>query len=360
MKVIEPAQRRGANWTFESVPAQGSRSYIEREYVSTIKILSGSPVIPTCVPARTDAACRYRNAGADSVEPLSCQFTPREDFVRGINHLVIAARDLDALCQAWERLGFMLAPRGQHPFGTANTVIQLQKTYIELLAVTQPEDVPEHEPDRFSFAAFNRDYLQRHDGFSMLVFDSEDAPADLDAWRAAGLRTYDRFEFSRPARMADGREVTVGFSLAFASSPAAPWLGTFACQHFTPEYFAQPTFQAHTNMAVSVHDVWISGPRAQGLTRYFETVIGTQAMRKPGRIDIPTSAGTIVLADPGTFEAAFGVLPPHPGDGPHLAGLTIDCRTLDGLQDKGLDVVEDRLVLPPDEAFGTAVAFRRG
>ena len=280
--------------------------------------------------------------------------------MRGINHLVIAARDLDALRNVWEGLGFTLAPRGQHPFGTGNTVIQLHGNYIELLAVTQPEDVPEHGPDRFSFAAFNRDYLERHDGFSMLVLGSEDARADIDAWRAAGLKTYDGFEFSRPARMADGQEVTVGFSLAFVSSPAAPWLGTFACQHFMPDYYAQPTFQTHANTATTVHDVWISGARAQGLARYFETLVGTQAMRKPGRVDIPTASGTIVLADPGTFEASFGTPPPHPGDGPHLAGLTIDCRNLDAVRATGLTRVGERLVLLPDSAFGTAVAFRQG
>ena len=280
--------------------------------------------------------------------------------MRGINHLVIAAQDLDAIRHLWEGLGFTLAPRGQHPFGTSNTVIQLQKNYIELLAVTHPEDVPEHGLDQFSFAAFNRDYLERHDGFSMLVFDSEDAHADLDNWRAAGLHTYPRFEFARPAKMADGREVTVGFSLAFVSNPAAPWLGTFACQHFMPEYFSQPSFQAHVNTATTVHDIWISGPRAQGLARYFETIVGSQAMRKPGRIDIPTSAGTIVLADPGAFEASFGVPPPHPGDGPHLAGLTIDCLSLDAVPDTDLYMVGERLILPPEKAFGTAVAFRRG
>ncbi len=278
--------------------------------------------------------------------------------MRGINHLVIAARDLDPLRDLWGGLGFTLAPRGQHPFGTGNTVIQLRKNYIELLAVTQPDDVVEHGPDRFSFAAFNRDYLDRHEGFSMLVLDSEDAAEDLLAWRAAGLRTYEPFEFSRPATMADGRDVTVGFSLAFVSSPAAPWLGTFACQHHMPDYYAQPTFMTHANTATTIHDVWISGPRAAGLAGYFETLTGSRAMRKPGRIDVPTAAGTIVLADPGTFEAAFGVPPPHPEDGPHLAGLTIECRDREALSDKRLERVGRRLVLPPDRGFGTAIAFR--
>lgn len=279
--------------------------------------------------------------------------------MKGINHLVIAASDLDALRDTWEGLGFTLAPRAQHPFGTGNTVIQLHNNYIELLAVTRPEDVPEHGATSFSFAAFNRDYLARHDGFSMIVFDTEDAHADLAQWRAAGLTTYDPFDFSRPAKMPDGRDVTVGFSLAFASSPAAPWLGTFACQHLMPDYYAQPEYQRHDNTAQTVSEVWISGPRAPGLAGYFETLTGGSVMRKPGRIDIATRAGSVVLADPHTFEAAFGAPPPHHADGPHLAGLTIDCKSLDSLRTKDLQEVDGRLVLPAERAFGTAVAFQR-
>lgn len=279
--------------------------------------------------------------------------------MRGVNHLVIAARDLDALAATWQSLGFTVAPRGQHPFGTGNAVIQLKGNYVELLSVTRPEDVVEHEPERFSFSAFNRDYLARHDGFSMLVLDSQDADADLAAWRAAGLKTYERLDFSRPARMADGGDVTVAFSLAFASTPVAPWLGTFACRHFAPEYFAQPAFMDHPNTAITVDDVWITGAGVASLAGYFEVLTGVRPSRKPGRIDLATRAGTIVLADSGAFQAAFGTPPPHLGDGAHLAGLTIGCRSLESFGDKGLETVGSRLVLPPDRAFGTAVAFTR-
>ena len=45
--------------------------------------------------------------------------------MREINHLVLASNDLDAMRSAYAALGFTLAPRGQHPFGTGNSVIQL-------------------------------------------------------------------------------------------------------------------------------------------------------------------------------------------------------------------------------------------
>jgi hypothetical protein len=277
--------------------------------------------------------------------------------VNGINHLVLAARDLDALAAHYAGLGFTLAPRSQHPFGTGNVVVQLRGGYIELLSVTRPDDIVEHDRDRFSFSAFNRDYLARHEGFSMLVMGSDDASADNAAWRAAGLPTYSPFDFKRQARLPDGEEITVGFSLAFTSTPAAPWLGHFACQHYRPDYFEQSRYLTHDNGARTIADVWISGQDALALRDHMAAFTGVRAMSGAGRIDFATPNATIVLAEPPVFENAFGVLPPHPADGPHLAGFTVGCSTLEALPTARLAAVGDGYVLPPDRNFGTALRF---
>lgn len=278
--------------------------------------------------------------------------------MKGINHLVLAAHDLAALCDAWAALGFTLTPRGQHPFGTGNSVIQLHGSYLELLAVTIPQDVVEHGEGEFSFSAFNRDFLRRHEGFSMLVFDTRDAHADIAAWSEAGLQTYAPFEFGRMAKLPGGEDIHVGFSLAFVSNPAAPWFGHFACQHFSPDYFAQPRYQTHPNTARSIHDVWISGDGSLGLAEHMKSVMGAPGRSEPpGRIVFDTPTGTVVLATPRAFEAAFGVPPPHMDDGPHLAGLTIACETPEQLSGLGLEQVGERLVLDPERGFGTAIGF---
>jgi len=146
--------------------------------------------------------------------------------MKGINHLVLASIDLEAQRSAYQALEFAVKPRGQLPFGISNSVVQLQGNYLELLSVTG--DVPEHSPGHFSFGAFNRDYLARHEGFSMLVLDTPDARADILSWRAAGLRAYEPFDFSKMATTHDGENVKLSFSLAFVSHPAAPWFGLFA------------------------------------------------------------------------------------------------------------------------------------
>jgi hypothetical protein len=276
--------------------------------------------------------------------------------MKGINHLVLAGHDLEAMRSRYADFGFTVTPRGQHPFGTGNSLIQLHCTYLELLAVTAPRDVPEHRIGHFSFAAFNRDYLARHQGFSMLVFDSADARADICAWRAAGLQTYEPFDFSRTAKMPDGKEITVGFSLAFVSHPAAPWLGLSACQHHSPQYFEQPRYLQHANGAMRVQDVWIVGDTAPDLAGFMQTVTGAKAtMDDSSATTLQTRIGTVVLARPQAFEKAFGLAAPHPDDGPHLAALTLVCQTIGQLAD--LPRVGNRRVLAPDKNFGTAIGF---
>jgi hypothetical protein len=280
--------------------------------------------------------------------------------MKGIDHLVLAGSDLDAMRDVYGGLGFTLTPRAQHPFGTGNTAIQLHGGYLELIAVTRPQDVVEARPGQFSFSAFNRDYLARHEGFSMLVLGTNDASVEIAGWRDAGLRTYEPFDFARMAKMPDGEERRIGFSLAYTSTPAAPWLGHFACQHHAPEYFAQPQYQVHANTAQAVRDVWISGGGALGLGDHLRAFIGGRGVAEaPGRIAFRTPRGAIVLADGENFRAAFGVAPPHPEDGPHLAGFTIDCASLDSFASKDLAAVGDRLVLPPGKVFGAAVGFAK-
>lgn len=278
--------------------------------------------------------------------------------MKGIDHLVLAGHDLDAMRDAYAGLGFTLAARAQHPFGTANTAVQLHGSYLELLAVTKPGDVFEAQPGTFSFPAFNRDYLARHEGFSMLVLGAQDAAAESAGWRDAGLPTYAPFDFSRMAAMPDGGEKRIGFSLAYTSTPDAPWIGHFACQHHAPEYFAQPQFQTHANTAQAIRDVWISGDGALDLAEHMRLFIGGDGvLEAPGRFVFHTPRGDIVLAEAGAFQAAFGIAPPHAGDGRHLAGFTLRCKNLDFFAGRGLEAVGDRLVVPPRQGFGTAIAF---
>jgi hypothetical protein len=143
----------------------------------------------------------------------------------------------------------------------------------------------EHSPGYFSFGAFNRDFLARHEGSSMLVLDTSDARADIASWREAGLQAYEPFDFSKIATMHDGEKVNLSFSLAFVSHPAAPWFRLFACQYGQPEFYTQPQYLNHSNAASTLQDVWITGGDGAGSRRLHEQGHGGEQRQERRRFD---------------------------------------------------------------------------
>src|SRR5215207_7565308 len=149
-------------------------------------------------------------------------------MARGLDHIVHAVRDLDAVAALYARLGFQVGARNRHSrnWGTQNHIIQLPGTFIELLTVADASGIEPHAPRSFSFGAFNRDFLARGEGLSMLVLEGRGA-SDADAFRAAGIGDFDTYDFEREGKRPDGSPVKVAFSLAFAADPHAPDVGFF-------------------------------------------------------------------------------------------------------------------------------------
>jgi catechol 2,3-dioxygenase-like lactoylglutathione lyase family enzyme len=70
---------------------------------------------------------------------------------RGLDHLVLAVRDLDAAGRLYERLGFQVGARNRHPWGTENRLVQFPGAFLELVTVAEGAAIPPHHPGRFSF-----------------------------------------------------------------------------------------------------------------------------------------------------------------------------------------------------------------
>jgi hypothetical protein len=282
----------------------------------------------------------------------------------GIDHLVIAVRDLAAASERYETLGFTLTPEARHPFGTGNRLVQLDRVFLELVTVIEPEKIPEHAPSRFSFGAFIRDYLEGGEGLSMLVLESRDARADRERFQAAGIHTYDPFDFARKARLPSGEEATVGFSLAFASHPEITDAGFFTCQQHAPQHFWKPEYQRHPNTATTVQDVWLVTRRPLDFAEFLREFAGVEdVVAADDRLEIETGRGTIVAATPERFEKAFGVPSPVHHNDPSFAGFAVGVADLGTarrfLENAGVRHVEGsgRLTLLPSEGFGAILAF---
>lgn len=201
---------------------------------------------------------------------------------RPIDHVVLAVEDLDMAAARYQALGFTLTPKAMHEdrMGTSNRLVQFRgRNFLELLEVDRPQALEEHAfeaaPSRFSFGAHHRDFLGKRSGISMLVFQSDDVRADIEAFRAAGIRTYAPFEFERPATLPDGSRATLAFTLGFATSPAMPELAFVVVENRTPDRFWKPEYQEHANGARSIVAVCLAAGGAWRLSR--------PALRRRGR-----------------------------------------------------------------------------
>lgn len=252
---------------------------------------------------------------------------------RPIDHIVLAVRDLDAAAAIYEKLGFILTPRATHEdrMGTSNRIAQFAgRNFIEILEVDRPDKLEPHdfakEPPFFSFGGQSRAMLEKREGISMLVFAGDDARADAARFKTAGVPTYDVFDFERKARLPGGEEVTVSFSLTFATSPDMPEIAFFVCENRAPEYFWKPAFQAHENGAQVISAVYIASSEPARDAAFVARMFDGEVTAIEDGLAVACGPGQEVRVV--TPEAAFkrdGSLKIESVDSPIFVGIALDC-----------------------------------
>src|SRR5581483_3168507 len=253
---------------------------------------------------------------------------------RGIDHLVLCVRNLEAARRTYYRLGFTLTPHAVHPWGTGNSLVQLQGNFLELLGIDDPAKIEPAKPGEFSFGDFCRRFLQTREGFAMLVFATDDARRDRQEFAQAGLTTYPPFDFARQAILPGGQEVTVAFSLAFVTDARMPEAAFFTCQQRAPEYFWKPEYQRHANGASAVSEVVMVADDPPSLAGLFAGLQGDGAVRQvDGGLTVATARGQVTVLSPDAAAERFPGLPlKNASASPHFVGYRVQVKDLDALR----------------------------
>ena len=114
--------------------------------------------------------------------------------ISGIDHVVIAVRDLDRARAVFERLGFTLTPRGVHTLGSQNHCVMFERDYFELLA----------PPPAHPAMQYYNDFLAKGDGLAAIALATDDANAAYAALRANGVEAEAPLDFARPVELPGG------------------------------------------------------------------------------------------------------------------------------------------------------------
>ncbi len=281
---------------------------------------------------------------------------------RGLDHLVLAVRDLDAAGAFYERLGFKVGGRNRHPWGTENRIVQFPGTFLELITVSPGAEIPPHAPGRFSFGAFVRDALAAREGMAMLVLESKDAAADNADFARAGIGGFETFFFERKGARPDGTPVEVAFTLAFAENALAPEAGFFCCMQHRPENFWSAEAQAHTNGVQGVSGIVMIAENPSDHADFLSHFTGIRDINSTSAgILLATPRGEIEVRSAAAWRFESGLTAAE--EPTRFVGFRVKTSDLSALANRltaegiAFENRAGKLVVPPEAAFGCALVF---
>lgn len=251
--------------------------------------------------------------------------------VIGLDHVVVAVRDLDAAAAGWRALGFTISPRGTHSahMGSGNYTIMFGEDYLELLGVLVP--TPHNAPMRA--------FLDGREGLERAAFTTDDAAAGVAELQARDIAATGPIAFGRPVTLPGGGEAEARFNVFQWPLEARPGgLRIFACEHLTRENVWIPALQSHANAVSRIIRVEVLAAAPAGAAAAMALLLDRTAVADPdGAQRVPTGSGRadLVFLDRATLAAR------HPG------------QSLDGVPEEGAAV----LVLGTANPAATAAAL---
>jgi len=189
---------------------------------------------------------------------------PRSENARAIDHLVLPTASLAGARRRLTQLGFTVAPDAEHPFGTGNACVFLPDgTYLEPLATVSEQKLFEAMAKSNVFASRQLAFQFRRgvDGFSAVVFATDDAAADHARFQENGWSAGPMLEFARDFVDAAGNRDKASFRLAFAGDPRAPDCLLFTCQRVNAPKVDRHALEQHANGVVRLRAVVVAAPQ---------------------------------------------------------------------------------------------------
>lgn len=240
---------------------------------------------------------------------------------RPIDHCVLPTADLQVARRHLTALGFTVAPDGLHPFGTANCCVYFgDGTFLEPLAVADTINADNASMRGNVFTARDNAFRYRlgEEGFSALVFGTEDAGRDHRAFTGAGASAGRILNFSRPFVDAAGRSDTASFKLAFAADLRAPDAFFFTCERVNAPAVDRSALQKHENDVKRIKAIVLEAPEPGDFSAFLQHVVGATPEQTAdglrfeaanGAVLVRRSAKPLGLPKPGLrlAEIVFGV-----------------------------------------------------
>jgi catechol 2,3-dioxygenase-like lactoylglutathione lyase family enzyme len=278
----------------------------------------------------------------------------------GIDHVIVAVRDLEGARAGWTRLGFVPTPRGRHiGQGTANYCIMFSRDYLELLGFAEPDD----ESQRL------RGFLARREGPMRVAFaPSGSVEEAAGAMTALGLHPGDARALGRRLELPEGA-VEPRFALLSLPPEETPALDCFVCGHLTPELIRRPEWLAHPNGALGIRSLYLIAEDTAALLPAYDRLFGLHEVTTTDAVaSVRVGAHRILFSTADDFETmhpGIDLDPDFPAPGIAAVELaTADlARTGDHLRQNRVAFAmlpDGRIAVASREANGTILFFAEG
>ena len=161
-----------------------------------------------------------------------------------IDHPVIAARDLDAARDTFEKLGFVVPPRGSHvEWGTGNLCIMFPDDYLEIRGII----------DASRFTMHLDEHLDAYgEGLMGVAFGTRDIAASHAAMRQLGIDTGEIRDLTRNFEHPEGWTQPSFRLCAPSATDIEGLMHVVVIEHLTPELIRRPEFLLHPNGCTGV------------------------------------------------------------------------------------------------------------
>lgn len=241
--------------------------------------------------------------------------------IDGIDHLVVAVRDLDKAREAYARLGFTLTARGRHTeLKSANHTVMFADDYVELLAIEEATPAT---------AAWS-EFLKTREGLASVALKTADADAAQAELAAAGVSDGPAVDFGRPVELPEGRR-DARFTIARLAAAATPGGRMFLCQHHTRDVVWRPEHLSHENGATALAALIVAADDPEAVAGPYAALFGTPAPRchvEPrGAIRVVQTGGVpIVVAPPAALTYLWADDPVLLAPRPCFAGFAVTVK----------------------------------
>lgn len=240
--------------------------------------------------------------------------------ITGIDHPVIAVRDMEDARERYARLGFTIPPRGSHiQWGTGNWCMMFPDDYLELRGIVDPARYT-HNLDKF---------LAVREGLMGIAFAPESADETYRLASAAGLNPAPPRELTRNFEHLEGF-TKPSFRLVFLNPDTTPELmASLACEHLTPELIRRPDWLRHPNGVTGIASMTSVVDEPESVIENQGKLFGVHNVtHEDDGVTVRVSqAATVRFLSPAAAvrqgEAIPGVKPPY------LSSITLRCESED-------------------------------